>query len=119
MEATRTVIKIEIQNLRNKKIEEKKFHKVVKREVENSRRCKESVKTIHSLLVINRVLFISFQTALTKPNAKAWIHCPQSWPRGLVYLQLIYWVNDARDILARADKSSPREHLRQGFREAP
>jgi len=50
MEAILTVIKIE----------EKKIHKVVKREVENSRRCKESVKTIHSLLVINRVLLISF-----------------------------------------------------------
>lgn len=71
MEAIRTVIKIEIQNPQNKKIEEKKFHTVVKREVENSRRFKENVKTIHSLLVINRVLFISFQTALTKPNAKA------------------------------------------------
>ena len=43
-----------------KKIEEKNLHKVVKREVENFRRCEESAKTIHSLLVINRVLFISF-----------------------------------------------------------
>ena len=69
MEAIRTIIKIEIQNLRNKKIEEK-IHKVVKREVEKSRRCEESVKTIHSLLVMNRVLSIGFQTASLNPIQK-------------------------------------------------
>jgi hypothetical protein len=69
MEAIRAIIKIEIQTLRNKKIEEK-IHKVVKREVENSRRYEESVKTTHSLLVMNRVLFIGFQTASLKPIQK-------------------------------------------------